>query len=126
MSDRTTETVEQIDHRGAAVDEAAQTLFEKEQPAGLTVALQGRLLVLAAFAIWFGLTRRPPTVFYMEALVLLFAVSGGAQLLIVRRFGVKNRPLYLLLFLEVSVLVLGMIIFAARQRFIFWRGVGLA
>mgnify|MGYP002820424138 CR=1 FL=1 len=113
MSNQMTETAEQPGQSDSAPDGAVQALFDREQRTGLTVALQGRLLVLAAVAIWFALTRRPPAVFYMEALVLLFALSGGAQLWIVGCFGVRSWLLYLLLFLEASVLVVSIVFFAA-------------
>jgi len=55
-----------------------QVAFAEEQRRGLTLALQGRLVILAAIAIWIWATRFPPTLYMILALIGLFAALGGA------------------------------------------------
>jgi hypothetical protein len=55
-----------------------QAAFAEEQRKGLTVALQGRLVVLIVLAIWIGTTRLPPTVYMILGLIALFAAMGAA------------------------------------------------
>lgn len=93
-----------------------QAAFVLEQRKGLTVALQGRLAVLAVIAIWIGATRSPPTVYMIMALIALFAVMGAAQLWLVARRGVEAWPLYLLVFAEASVLVTSVVLSAVAVR----------
>ena len=87
-----------------------------EQRKGLTVALQGRLVVLVVIAVWIGATRLPPTVYMILALIALFAMMGAAQLWLVARRGVETWPIYLLVLGEVSILVTSMVLSAIAVR----------
>lgn len=93
-----------------------QAAFAEEQRKGLTVALQGRLVVLIVLAIWIGTTRLPPTVYMILGLIALFAAMGAAQLWLVKRRGVEAWPLYLFILAETSVLVTAMILSAPVAR----------
>jgi adenylate cyclase len=93
-----------------------QAAFAKEQRRGLTIALQGRLVILVAFAIWIGSTRFPPTVYMVLGLIGLFAILGAAQLWLVKRRGVEAWPLYLLVLAEASILVTAMVLSAPATR----------
>jgi class 3 adenylate cyclase len=92
---------------------AVADAFSREQKGGLTVALQGRMVVLAIFALWIGFTRSAATVFYMEALIAAFAAIGLLQLWIVHRIGVRAWPLYLFMFIEISLLTVAVVVYAA-------------
>ena len=71
------------------MNDGIEAAFVREQQRGLSVALKGRMAVLAVVALWIGTTRQPPMVFYMVGLVVVFAVIGLAQLWVVGRFGVR-------------------------------------
>lgn len=86
-----------------------QAAFAEEQRKGLTVALQGRLVVLIVMAIWIGTTRLPPTVYMILGLIALFAGLGATQLWLVKKRGVESWALYLFVLAETSILVAAMI-----------------
>ncbi len=93
-----------------------QVAFAEEQRRGLTLALQGRLVILAAIAIWIWATRFPPTLYMILALIGLFAALGGAQLWLVRKRGVEAWPIYCLVFGEAAILVTAMILSGPATR----------
>lgn len=94
------------------MNDGIEAAFVREQQRGLSVALKGRMAVLAVVALWIGTTRQPPMVFYMVGLVVVYAVIGLAQLWVVGRFGVRAWQLYLAMFLEVSILAVAIAVFA--------------
>jgi len=96
---------------GAVLSDTVDTAFRQEQRRGLTVALQGRLVVLLIIALWIGTTRFPPSVYYMLGLIAAFGVIGLAQLWVVARNGVRAWQLYLFTFVEVSILAVAIAAF---------------
>lgn len=86
-------------------------IFHREQISGLTIALKGRLAVLVVIAIWIGVTRTVPSVYYMLGLIVAFAAIGGAQLYVVNRYGVRAWLLYFLMFAEIALLVTAIAVF---------------
>ena len=97
----------------SGINAAAYAGFEREQRIGLALALKGRLAVLLVIALWIGFTRTAPNVFYMEGLILAFALLGVAQLWVVTRFGIGTWPLYVFTAAEISVLVVAIVLYSA-------------
>jgi adenylate cyclase len=92
------------------VRDPVHTAFAREQRAGYSAALQGRLVVLVVIAAWILYSRLPPVSYYMIGLVGMFALLGAAQLWAVRRGGVENWVLYLLIAADVAILTVALLL----------------
>lgn len=85
----------------------AQAIFSRERVASTRLAMVGRLAVIAAIAVWIGVTRNPPLVYYTLGGCTLFAAITALHYRLAPCYAQMRWLPYLFYGLDVALIIGG-------------------